>query len=224
MSDTRDVSGYLCGKFARKKKVAAKLALSENMKAKWEARKEENAARAVIAKDAGAITSTKRRIVEMSQIAIDLWCSSCQVPLSLRQFISEKQHGLAFIMNVRCWKCGLIREVKTARPSSNRKNTFDMNYKLTNGGLYCTLYVNNFIFASGQVVPNIFMFPGMYDSGSGVSPVNTFLSALNIPQVSGALMKRHERYVGPAFLEVAKEYCTKNLELEKQRTEASLSM
>jgi len=58
----------------------------------------------------------------------------------------------------------------------------------------------------------------MYDTGSGVDPVNNLLSAMNVPKLSNALFKRHERVVGPAFNAVARASCQKAIELEKDLT------
>lgn len=68
-----------------------------------------------------------------------------------------------------------------------------------------------------------FAFTGMIDSGSGVEPINTLLSALNIPTVSDKLLKRHERKVGKAFLSVASESCAKNIDKEIELTLAASS-
>jgi len=49
----------------------------------------------------------------------------------------------------------------------------------------------------------------MIDFGSGLDPVNTMLSALDVPTISYKLMRRHERQVGRAIMTVAKDSCAK---------------
>jgi len=82
---------------------------------------------------AGTLTSTKRRIVELSKLAQDLWCTRCNVPLSLRDLLEEEQHGLVFLMIVKCWKCDVKYLEKTGKESADKKQIFDMNSKLANG-------------------------------------------------------------------------------------------
>lgn len=58
----------------------------------------------------------------------------------------------------------------------------------------------------------------MIDSGMGETQVNSFLTAMNVPQTSTSLLKRYEKIVGRQLEVVAKESCIESLELEKKMT------
>lgn len=59
------------------------------------------------------------------------------------------------------------------------------------------------------------MFAGMIDAGIGAHQLNTLLSAINLPEMTEPLIKRHERLVGPAIEQVAKVSCLAMARLEK---------
>uniref|UniRef100_A0ABD2WA73 Integrase catalytic domain-containing protein n=1 Tax=Trichogramma kaykai TaxID=54128 RepID=A0ABD2WA73_9HYME len=60
---------------------------------------------------------------------------------------------------------------------------------------------------------------GMLDTGTGTSQINSLLSTLDIPTVSKTTMKRHERIVGVAIEDVAKNSCVESILLEKKLAE-----
>lgn len=59
------------------------------------------------------------------------------------------------------------------------------------------------------------------DAGIGVTQVNTILSALDIPVVSKALLKRHERDAGLAIEKLARKSCQTSIRLERELTIAA---
>ena len=61
----------------------------------------------------------------------------------------------------------------------------------------------------------------MIDAGLGETQLNSFLTAMNIPDISTSLLKRQERVIGKAIEEVAEESCRENLRLEKELTIAN---
>ncbi|XP_053595646.1 transmembrane protein 185B-like isoform X2 [Microplitis demolitor] len=58
----------------------------------------------------------------------------------------------------------------------------------------------------------------LIDAGIGEAHINTILSALNIPHVTGSLIQKYVRLVTPAFKVVANESCLKSVQLEKKIT------
>ena len=62
----------------------------------------------------------------------------------------------------------------------------------------------------------------MLDSGNGESHVNTIISSLLLPPVSSKILKKHERLVGKAIEEVAKDSCIEAIRLEKQKTKEAI--
>ena len=68
---------------------------------------------------------------------------------------------------------------------------------------------------------HLFWTAGCIDSSYGGDQVNTFMTALNMPQVSKTLLKRHDWRVGPGIEAVAHESCAESILLERTLTESS---
>lgn len=64
-------------------------------------------------------TFSGRRIVELKTLATELWCSACDLPLSLRDIISEAHHCLASTFEVKCRQCQRKYKVHTSKPHQN---------------------------------------------------------------------------------------------------------
>jgi len=60
-----------------------------------------------------------RRVVELDTLAKALWCTACDIPLSLRNLEKEQQMGLASIMTVRCRECLAVYAVHTSKKVPN---------------------------------------------------------------------------------------------------------
>jgi len=134
----REFSGWKKGRFAKSAVFSSKKKKADVLKEMWKDFQSAREADKEAVSSAGNITSTKRRITEFSQLARDLWCRECNKPLSLRNFESETQHGLAFDMLVRCLSCQKLVRVLTDKPSSTswkKPLTFDVNRKLAMGEL-----------------------------------------------------------------------------------------
>lgn len=81
-----------------------------------------------------------RRIVELSELAKNLWCCSCKECLSLQFVESETRRGLGSILSVRCHKCAIINIVPTGKQhagTGGRATLFDMNAKAALGECLC---------------------------------------------------------------------------------------
>lgn len=46
-----------------------------------------------------------RRIIDIMLFARNMWCTDCNIPLSLRNLVKEKQFGIASRFYVRCSQC-----------------------------------------------------------------------------------------------------------------------
>jgi len=137
MSVDREFSGWLKGKFIPTSKLNGKKKRSEVSKRRWDnfrKREAEEAALEDRTRDLGNLANTtKRRIVELSQLSQDLYCNKCHVVLSLRNFVREEQHT-AFILYVRCVECDQVVRVHTSETSSESNGRlFDVNQKLAIG-------------------------------------------------------------------------------------------
>ena len=95
----------------------------------------EKSRQAALRKVAGSLTLvTMRRIVELEELAKYMWCSSCDLPLSFRHFVSEKQVGIASVLMIRCFKCDSLYEVPTGkRVWENNGFSYAMNSKAALG-------------------------------------------------------------------------------------------
>ena len=63
----------------------------------------------------------------------------------------------------------------------------------------------------------------MIDTGIGTTHLNSIMSTLNIPAITGTLSKRNERDVGKKVEELAHESCREALKLEKELTLTAMS-
>lgn len=91
------------------------------------------------------------RIMNVMKLAEDLWCSSCNEPLSLRYIEKDISIGLASIFSVRCHTCLLIHEVTTSNfRTEGHQRRYDVNCQASLGKLgkyfaYGSMFYN-FIF------------------------------------------------------------------------------
>lgn len=120
-----DTGGWYKGKFTTGKRLKAKKNVKNYLNKRWDVYKEEKREREANANLCGNIATTKRRVVELNQMAEDLWCRKCNQSLSLRDFVEEEQHGLAFNMIVKCKTCNTNWQVQTAKEST-KKGTSSM--------------------------------------------------------------------------------------------------
>jgi len=94
MSSSRELSGWSKGRYCSEAKLRGKLARYEASKKRWakfkDAKEQEG-----VESDRGNLATSKRRVVELSLLAADLWCKRCRSPISLRNLEREEQHGLA---------------------------------------------------------------------------------------------------------------------------------
>lgn len=56
----------------------------------------------------------------------------------------------------------------------------------------------------------------MYDSGIGVSQLNTLLSALNSPAIESSTMRRYEKHIAGTIETVALESCEEEILIERK--------
>ena len=125
-----EVNGVYKGTFRNQKQLARKLNIMESLKKRNDERRSKAAQRL----NTGNITTTMRRVVEIAQLAKDLWCRSCNEVISLRNLEREEQRGLHFIMYIKCQRRESLIQVHTAKPSSQRYNaSYDVNFKLATG-------------------------------------------------------------------------------------------
>ncbi|XP_024870032.1 uncharacterized protein LOC112453480, partial [Temnothorax curvispinosus] len=131
-----------------------------------------------------------RRIVNLKVFGQQLWCLSCNIALSINNAVSEKNFGLASIFKVKCSQCGRLRTVNTDDKLPGNEG-FIVNTKAAFG---------------------------MIDAGIGPTHLNTFLTSIDLPSIAPKSLKIHERRIGKAIEEVAKESCLKGIQLEKNLT------
>lgn len=77
-----------------------------------------------------------RRIVELQQMANDLWCATCMQPLSLRFIENELRISLATILTIRCHNCLATFEVNTCKKNFHDESgysKYDINVKASLG-------------------------------------------------------------------------------------------
>ena len=74
-----------------------------------------------------------RRLVEIKMLAAELWCTACDMPLSLRNIKSEQLFGLASIFQIQCKICDKIYFVHTNYHRLTASQLFDVNCKLAIG-------------------------------------------------------------------------------------------
>ncbi|KAK0177137.1 hypothetical protein PV328_001216 [Microctonus aethiopoides] len=84
--------------------------------------------------------------------------------------------------------CCKIHDVYTNKHYKDHKQLYDVNFKL------------------------------VIDAGIGEAHMNTILSALKIPHVTGSLIQKYFKLVTPAFKSVADESCQKSIQLERKTT------
>ncbi|KAK3919276.1 Dof zinc finger protein DOF3.2, partial [Frankliniella fusca] len=77
------------------------------------------------------------RVVDLRQFALDMWCDSCNVPLSLRFLEEEETVGLASRFTVRCHQCLLAKKIDSSRrttsPSTDGDQAYDINRRAAEG-------------------------------------------------------------------------------------------
>lgn len=64
----------------------------------------------------------------------------------------------------------------------------------------------------------------LFDAGIGEAQMNIILSAINVPTLKAAMLKRYERVVGPVIEAVARESCQENVRQEIALTNARDNM
>jgi len=139
-----DPCGFNKGKFISAKNYNARKARSEGRKRKWEEFREAKRVERELNPspesepeeedvDSGNIKDTKRRLVELKQLAADLICTSCKNPLTLQDYVEERQYGLAFEMIVKCRFCGMNSKVCTGKKSKINPSLYAMNCKIATG-------------------------------------------------------------------------------------------
>ena len=144
-------------------------------------------------------------------------CQLCCHPLHLKDFVGGKQYGLGQILLVKCAHdgCSLINEF----PTGSRHKTYaggkawDVNFKMVAGrsdifqlDIVMWWYV---IFSQILWLPIKLLIIGVIDAGLGEKQVNSLLSALNIPLIRPATIKRRERELVPHLGKMAEENCRK---------------
>ncbi|KAJ8666657.1 hypothetical protein QAD02_008319 [Eretmocerus hayati] len=130
-----------------------------------------------------------RRLIDLRQVAKDLWCQECNQTLSLRNLENETFTGIVSKWHIRCQSCNHVIVVDSSKKSN--KPYYDTNLKLATAVL---------------------------DAGLGGTKMNTVFSSVNAPTIHHTTLKRLERVVGPAVEEVAQESCAKAIEKEKALT------
>lgn len=122
---------------SKKSKLQWKRNVSLAAKDRWKKFQAKKVETEESANDSGNITTTMRRIVDLKQVAKNLWCKQCCKSISLRDFVDEQRHGLASTLKVKCQFCGIIVLVDTEKFSSdagsNGARLYDVNKKLALG-------------------------------------------------------------------------------------------
>lgn len=85
------------------------------------------------------------RIINLKTLADDLWCSKCNIPLSLKFLVNEKVWGVGSYFTVKCFSCNLLFTVKTS-PISNDSDVFVTGYNLAMGKNFKINNINYFNF------------------------------------------------------------------------------
>ncbi|KAK3916419.1 Cysteine--tRNA ligase [Frankliniella fusca] len=181
------------GRFAKAQNVAKVEKLVERTAERKKKRSIAKAAKLLMAEDEPTmLVAVGRRVVELDTLAKELWCSDCNIPLSLRNLEKEQQMGLASIMTVRCGECLAEYAVHTSKKVPN-----------LNGGK--DLYSSNCKAALGCI-----------DSGMGPEILKKFLSTLNIPVLHTHTYQRAHDFISEFVVKAADESCKEAIEKEKR--------
>ncbi|CAH2099509.1 unnamed protein product [Euphydryas editha] len=137
-----------------------------------------------------------RRIVELATLAEELWCTKCNIGLSLRDTVSETHNCFASTLEVNCRVCGTHYKINTCKSFNKEsgKSTYPIN---------------------GQIVV------GMYDIGIGPHKLNDFLSCSDIPTVNPSLLKKYEDEIANIINQCTKENIEQAIDAEKLATIAA---
>jgi hypothetical protein len=91
--------------------------------------------------------SSGRRIVDLDVLANDLWCSTCDSALTLKDIVNENLSGLASVFSVKCNTCDIVHEVSTSACQPTEKGgrpLFNVNMKIAMGKIYLIAYYNSY--------------------------------------------------------------------------------
>ncbi|XP_018399359.1 PREDICTED: uncharacterized protein LOC108777062, partial [Cyphomyrmex costatus] len=129
-----------------------------------------------------AVEIEGRRIIHLETLGKELNCKKCNSVLSLQNILHEERHGLASIFLIKCHQCEGISKVCSDKEHKvyEKRTHFDTNTKVVIGTL---------------------------NAGMGNTHLNKVLSALNIPEFNWDVFKVHEKEVGRAVEEMARESC-----------------
>jgi RNase P subunit RPR2 len=108
------------GRFAKAGNVKKVTKLVENNVDRKIKRQMSQAAKQLTAdQEPTMVVDVGRRVVELDTLAKALWCTACDIPLSLRNLEKETQMGLASILSVRCRDCLAVYTVHTSKKVPN---------------------------------------------------------------------------------------------------------
>ncbi|XP_018394044.1 PREDICTED: uncharacterized protein LOC108772893 [Cyphomyrmex costatus] len=133
--------------------------------------------------------------VDITTLGKNLWCTKCDLPISLRDVRHDNKYGVASILTVECLRCNILHKVPTFQAEENSPISFPVNLNIA---------------------------LGMIDHGLGETHINGLFAAANFQTISPAFLKKTERRVGKAIEKVAKESCLESIRLEKKETLANI--
>jgi len=87
----------------------------------------------------GDFVPVGRRIVDLALLAQKMWCPPCNVALSFRYLLHERQAGSASVFKIQCSRCFVVYEVPTSAEvpdsSGSGRALFAVNCKFALGKL-----------------------------------------------------------------------------------------
>ena len=133
--------------FAKKSVVDRKRKSADGVKA-WHERN-----RLKKAREQGEFVPSGRRIFEVALLGQNMWCHSCDIPLSFRFMEQEHQKGLASVFKIRCYKCLAVYDVASSTTSADLsgsgRSLFSVNLKLALGK--CIFSWRSYLYYSHQL-------------------------------------------------------------------------
>jgi len=88
-----------------------------------------------VSSDASSGTA-RREVIETSLFSKQMWCSNCNIPLSLDFAIEKEQRGLSNQYTVKCCRCPFLKRVHTNSVFGDKNQYATINAKAAMGNSF----------------------------------------------------------------------------------------
>ena len=130
-------------------------------------------------------------MIESQLVGNEMWCNSCDSPLSFRNILESSQKGPVEVFKIKCYKCHIQRFVRSTSiiyGESERHSIYAVNVKAAAGNFHILLFFYNILI----LIFNTCIL-GMIDAGIDKTSLNSLLTAINVKptnaELPGALLK-----------------------------------